>query len=506
MPISKTEAGWSRRRFIGAMAVAGGAGLAAGALPRPVRAITGSEPRIAVIGGGIAGLNAAYQLRQFGYSATVYEARRRLGGRIFSVEKDGLVFDLGGSFINTDHEDMRALASGLGVPLFNREEEIALSPEVPEAAYFFGGRNIPETELADLLRPLARQISDDADRLDADFDAVAKELDVLSVTDYLDLHTDKISATVVRTLIENLIRIEFGVEPQESSALQLIFSLPTVDGQKVEVVGASDEIFVVEGGSGRIIDELETALAGQIFTRRELRSIESYNDKFHLQFKDDYYGENYVDEADFVIVAIPFPALRHVELRVPLPKNFRTFIEEADLGKNEKIIAGFQNKAWRRADGFSGELWTDLGFSEAWEATLRQPERQEGALTFFVGGDEVAAIQSGSANSQGAKFIDRLEQVIPGISDAMNGRFLRTTWTKQRFTGGAYVNYKPGQLTRFAEFFWIESNDPEQRQAVNFGNLLFAGEHLSDAFYGFMNGAAETGRLAAELVVRLIEG
>lgn len=429
MPISKAEAGWSRRRFMGAMAAAGGAGLAAGTLPHTVRALTGSGPRIAVIGGGIAGLSAAYRLRQAGYSATVYEARPRLGGRMFSIEKDGLVFDLGGSFINTDHEDMHGLAAELGVPLFNREEEIARFPDVPEAAYVFEGRSISESELADLLRPLAQQISVDADRLDADFDGVAKELDALSVTDYLDLHADKIPATAVRTLVENSIRTDYGVEPDASSALQLMFNLPTVDGRKVEVLGASDEDFMVKGGSSRIIDALESVLAGQVVTQRELQRIEPHNHGFRLHFKGHHPERNYVDEVDFVIVAIPFPALRYVDLQVPLPNKFRTFIEEVNLGNNEKIIAEFENKVWRRANGFSGELWTDLGFSEAWEVTLRQPERQQGALTLLVGGDEVAAIQSGTAGSQGTKFIKRLEQVIPGISDAMSGWFLRTTWT-----------------------------------------------------------------------------
>jgi hypothetical protein len=42
---------------------------------------------------------------------------------------------------------------------------------------------------------------------------------------------------------------------------------------------------------------------------------------------------------------MPFPALRHVELWVDLPKEFRNFVEEVDLSKNEKIVAGFQNKA-----------------------------------------------------------------------------------------------------------------------------------------------------------------
>jgi monoamine oxidase len=33
-------------------------------------------------------------------------------------------------------------------------------------------------------------------------------------------------------------------------------------------------------------------------------------------------------------------------------------------------------------------------------------------------------------------------------------------------------------------------------------NLVFAGEHLSDEFYGYMNGRAQTGRLAAEVIGR----
>jgi monoamine oxidase len=51
---------------------------------------------------------------------------------------------------------------------------------------------------------------------------------------------------------------------------------------------------------------------------------------------------------------------------------------------------------------------------------------------------------------------------------------------------------------------WIESEEAEERQDVSVGNLLFAGEHLSDEFYGFMNGAAQTGRLAAEVVANRI--
>ena len=68
------------------------------------------------------------------------------------------------------------------------------------------------------------------------------------------------------------------------------------------------------------------------------------------------------------------------------------------------------------------------------------------------------------------------------------------------FANGAYSSYQPGQLTEFADFFYIESDDLQECQDVAVGNLIFAGEHLSDEFYGYMNGAAQTGRLAAEVV------
>jgi monoamine oxidase len=192
-------------------------------------------------------------------------------------------------------------------------------------------------------------------------------------------------------------------------------------------------------------------------------------------------------------------------MQVDLPETLRRFIAEVDLGANEKILAGFQERVWRQEDGFVKEVWTDLGFCEAWEDTQRQPNSQEAALTFYFGGDEVEAIRPGTAKAQGRRMVQQLARVIPGAEDASNDRFLRTRWTQSRFTRGSYTSFKPGQLTTFGGFLYIESDDPDERQAVHVGNLVFAGEHLSDAFYGFMNGAAQTGRLAAEVVLGRIQ-
>jgi monoamine oxidase len=320
-----------------------------------------------------------------------------------------------------------------------------------------------------------------------------------SVTAYLDQHADTIPVPFIRTLVENSIRTEYGVEPEASSALQLIFNLPTVQDDHVEVVGASDETFVVEGGSGQLIQTLAQALAGQIQTRMALQRVEAVGSGFRLGF-----ATGQVVDADVVILAIPFTVLREVELQVSLPPRLRRFIQEVDLGANEKVIAGFAERVWRQADGFVKEAWTDLGFSEVWDATQRQPQREDGALTFFVGGREVQAVQAGSATAQLERLLPQFARFIPGAEEAATGQVVRTHWTQSRWTRGGYTNFQPGQLTRFGEWLWVESDDPEERQEVHVGNLVFAGEHVSDEFYGFMNGAAQTGRLAAEFVLRQV--
>jgi len=54
--------------------------------------------RLAVIGGGIAGLTSAYRLRSAGFDVTVFEERDRVGGRMWSVRKGDYLMDLGAAF------------------------------------------------------------------------------------------------------------------------------------------------------------------------------------------------------------------------------------------------------------------------------------------------------------------------------------------------------------------------------------------------------------------------
>jgi monoamine oxidase len=67
-------------------------------------------------------------------------------------------------------------------------------------------------------------------------------------------------------------------------------------------------------------------------------------------------------------------------------------------------------------------------------------------------------------------------------------------WPSYPYSLGSYAAYKKGQWTtiRGAEFKPV-------------GNLFFAGEHCSLKYQGYMNGAAETGFLAAQEILKVLK-
>jgi monoamine oxidase len=497
---SRTQ--YKRRKFLKMSALAGSAAIATTAIPLIKAAESrATPPKIAIVGGGIAGLNAAYQLNKVGLKATVYEAKSRVGGRIHSVTGVAgaeLVTDLGGSFINSNHADMLALAKEFNLTLFHRAEATEKSP-FPAEGYFFDGKLYPEAEVAEKLRPLARQIVNDAGLLEQDYEKYAPIFDRLSVAQYLTQHADKITAPFVRVLLESAVRAEYGVEPESSSTLQLLFILTTVEKNEVTVVGGSDEAYVVQSGSGKIIESLAAVFPERIKTNKRLQKIMPDGDSYRLLFSD-----RSIVDADYVIIAIPVSVLRHLDFQVELEPKFKRFMQEVNLGKNDKVIAGFDNRVWLQKEGFTETVWSDLGFCQAWDDTQRQPEQQNSALTFFLGGNEVSTNQAKSPATLKQDFIGQFEQIIPQAKSSATGKLVRTSWSQDPLIKGGYTNFEPGQYTEFSEFRYIESKTPQERQQVAFGNLIFAGEHFSDEFYGYMNGGAQTGRLAATVITSKI--
>ena len=119
-------------------------------------------------------------------------------------------------------------------------------------------------------------------------------------------------------------------------------------------------------------------------------------------------------------------------------------------------------------------------------------------LSWYFGGRQVETL--GDEGLRG-----RLEAATGGamgdLAGAAHRYSARTAWGKDPFTRGAYSSFRPGQLTRFGGLMWVEGDDGKASQMARSGPVYFAGEHLSDAWPGYMNGAAQTGRLAAQAII-----
>jgi monoamine oxidase len=472
----------TRRRVL--TALAGGVGLAA--LPR-WPAFAQAPASVAIVGGGLAGLAALDLLRGHGVAATLYEARAATGGRTRSVHgvfAPEFAFDEGAQLVNTDHVDMLEMIRRFRLTMVDRE---AFGP-AHEVQIGRSGGIVPEARVASALRGIAARITADADRLDHDYAAVARELDPLSVKAYLD--RNGLRAGDARDTLEAGIRTEFGSEPDEVSALELLFNLPTVDGRRITRLSRSDERYLISGGTDQVARALTAEHRGDIRLGKRLVAVEIGGDEVQLAFAD---GERV--SAARAILAMPPTLLRELRITGPLPPLWRAFIDEVRLGRNEKVIVGYDQPAWRHTIGFGGGVWAAGEFSEAWEAQSLAPAPGPAALCYFLGGRQVDAAASVETAELARRFTAAARRVLPGLP-APNGRLRRTRWTDDPLTRGAYSRFAPGQLTRFASLFAVEAAG-EAPRAPQAGPLIFAGEHISDAFAGFMNGALQTGRIAA---------
>jgi len=86
--------------------------------------LQGSANRIAIIGAGMSGLASAQKLSQNDREVTVFEARDRIGGRVWTDDRLGIPLDLGASWIHgTNGNPLVDLAKGLDQRLIPTKED-----------------------------------------------------------------------------------------------------------------------------------------------------------------------------------------------------------------------------------------------------------------------------------------------------------------------------------------------------------------------------------------------
>ena len=482
----------SRRDFLRA-AGAGATGLAlaaCGALP--ARSVPLGGRAVAIVGAGVAGLTAAWRLRQAGIAADVYEANSRVGGRMYSLRghfPNDQVVELGGELIDTSHVRIRGLAAELGLEL---DDLLADGAGLSQEVWHFGGQRRGERELIEALGPLARALERDQARLpDADITWRTphglEDLDRLSMAQWLD--REGVDGWL-RQLVDVSYTTEMGAEPALQSALNLIDFIGIEDGH-FSLFGESDERFHVRGGNDLVVKGLAGRLEDAIHTGMVLEAIaQSADGGSVLSFRQGTASREV--RADLVILALPFTTLRRVRIDAPMTPAKRLAIDTLGYGNNAKLMIGFNARPWRAQDS-NGSVFTDLPFQSSWETSRAQPGAG-GILTNVTGGAHAVAIGAGPARVQAERSVAQLEQVFPGIGAARQGATeVRFHWPSQPWVMASYACYAPGQWTTLR-------GAPGEVE----GRLHFAGEHTALDTQGFMEGGVESGeRAAAEVLERL---
>src|SRR5215218_1383394 len=475
----------SRRQLLGA---AGAAAVSVATWSPRARAATDS--RVVIVGGGLAGLTCAYRLKQAGVEAELREGSERLGGRCWSIRgafAPGLVAEHGGELIDTGHIEIRQLARQLDLTLDNL---LQAETNGTEPLYYFDGRPYTFAEASEDYNAVYQKVHKDVSAASypttyAISTPRGRELDAMTITEWIQESVPGGTASRFGQLLDVAYNIEFGAECDQQSALNLLYLLGYSGQGKLRLFGPSNEKFHVKGGNDQIVQAMASALGGQITKGSELVSIRlTSGGRYTLTF--DQRTTTKTITADRVVLALPFSILRRsVDFsQAGFDTRKTRAIRELPMGTNSKLNVGFKTRHWRTL-GNNGDTYADTGYQATWEVSRAQPGTA-GILVDYTGGKIGDSFGSGTPVQRAQRFLGQIEPVVPGITKQFDGNATVDYWAAYPWTLGSYSYYEPGQYTRFG------GAEPEISGACH-----FAGEHTTQDFQGYLQGAVVSGQRAA---------
>lgn len=488
----------SRRDFL-KLTAAG----AAATLAKPISLLAAS-PRIVIVGGGIAGLNAALTLQDAGLDSTIYEASPRLGGRMHSDTTswlNGQVTERCGELIDSGHRTILGLAKRFKIGV--ADLLAAEPPDTTDTFYFFGQYYSESAAVADF-EPVFRRVKDDLKAagyptLYTNYNSAAYALDHMSVHQWIESRVPGGHSSRMGQLLDVAYNIEYGADTTDQSALNLIYLLayqPT--GSGFEIFGVSDEQYHLVGGNEGLPKAIAAALpAASLKLNTSLnRIVQNGDGTFALRFRDK--SSQLTVVADRVILAIPFSILRTFDYGdAGFGATKSAAIEQLGYGTNAKLNLQFDSRVWNESGPWglsTGASYADTGYQTTWEVTRAQ-SGPTGILVNYTGGMIGASFTGDRGNSKvvktyAKKFLEQVEPVFPGLSTEWNERATLDTPATNPFLLGSYSYFRVGQYTQFGGV----EKEPS-------GQCHFAGEHCSTDFQGFMEGGAQEGARAAKAII-----
>jgi monoamine oxidase len=460
----------------------------------PPGASGGVAKRVIVIGAGLAGLCAAYELLALGHDVTILEAQERPGGRVHTLRtafSGDLYAEAGASRIPTSHDLTLAYARHFDLPLAPFEPT-----GVPWIRYAYRHRakvlpgrafdwppSIPPDQRqltpaqvrSRYIEPLAEQI----------VDPFASDWIPPSLEKYDELTRDQyLRSQGVSDAALHMMNLGSTPVARLRSFLDVLREV-AVTRELRRRAGTTEQLLTIEGGNDRLPQAFADRLRDRIRYRCAADRIEQGPAGARVFFEER--GALHSTSGDYVVCAVPFSMARRLEFSPRLSAEKTAAIEELPYHSVTRIYLQCRDRYWAR-DGLSGFADTDHPM-EIWDATYGQPGRR-GILMSFVQGRKARELAHAARTDQLRFGLTAVEEVYPGVLKAYERGFVKV-WDSDPWARGANAYLMPGQVLTL---------DPHIARPE--GRIHFAGEHAS-SLRGWMQGAFESGRrVAREIDVR----
>ena len=514
----------SRRHFLNLVGRAGGAaavyntmaamGLiavpAAYAGPPALDSNSGRGTRVVILGAGIAGMTAAYELARAGYSCTVLEARVRAGGRNWTIragdvveetdsyqkcgfERDStLYFDAGPARIPQHHQAIIGYCRTFGVPL-----EVMVNDN--RNAFYqsdraFGGKPVRTNRLISdgrghIAELLAKAISRHA--LDDTLSADDRERLTAMLRSFGALDSDFGYKGTSRAGYSEWpgasLRAGKLVEPLPlSDLLQTNFAYFQMNFG--EIVDFAPTMLQPTGGMDHIAQAFEKRVRRLIHFRAEVREIRRVGDGVRVVYRDGATGKSRALEADYCICTIPLPVLAGIP--ADFSPAFKGAIGAAHYAKAAKMAFQASRRFWEEDDQIYGGIsWTDQDITQIWYPSTGFHGRKGILLGAYIWSDEIAErFGRLSATDRAALGLQNGAKLHRSYQNSLS-RGVSVAWHKVPYSLGAWAEWSVEER----QHSYAALNRPE-------GPIYLAGEHLS-----YLTGWQEGAVLSALAVVAAID-
>ena len=513
----------TRRRFIHLVGASGGASAAyatmsamgliatpaayAGAPELP--AGSGQGERVAVLGAGIAGLTAAYELAKAGYAVTVLEATDRTGGRCRTYRGGDAIEETGGEqAVRFDRDPGLYFNAGparlpyhhQGVLSYCREFGVALEPIMNDnrGAFFqddaaFGGERVRSRRLVNDSRGyvselLGKAVSKGA--LDDELSGVDKEQLLEFLARFGDLQKDGSYAGSGRSGYAEapgagLMAPGAALEPVDLG--ELLRS--DFWGYKLHFgEGFTQAATMMQpvGGMDMIARAFAERVGPMIEHGAEVTAIRRAGEGARVVYRDALGAERAV-EADHVVVTIPFSVLGRIEADFA-PEVARA-IAAAHYVPAAKAAFQAERRFWEEDDQIYGGIsWTNADVTQLWYPSSGFGQPKGIVVGAYIWSDEIGERFGALSYPERLALVrEQASRVHPGFAeDVSHG--VSIAWSQIPHIRGGWAEWS--DEARAGAYPAIARAD---------GPFHFAGEHIS-----YLTGWQEGAVLSAQDAVRAV--